>query len=232
MAGQDGVVADDLDATAGLARMGEGGWLTFFPKIRVNSFEEAKKLLAQSGSPLMLPKNVPGEYAFNDGELSLYIDTRNYESLERLTDENPQPGLTLKGYRLPQEALGDFSGYTLHFVNKKGDQLRLQARMTGANENFGLWQGDNVKTITIPGFENALLFERKGWNQLFLKHAGFGPIGACRMDYFTIAPDRADYPLEPEKLTSATYTLHNNTASGQDVSSSILKDLADEFVKP
>lgn len=212
-----------------LARTENGGWLTFFPKTRVKSFEEAKKLLAGSASPLMLPDSVPAEYAFNGGELSLYINTPNYEILERLPDETPEPGLTLRGYRLPRAAMGDYSGYTLHFINKNGDALRLQAQMTSGNENFGLWQGDNVKTLAVPGFDNALLFERKGWNQLFLQQTGFDPISACRMDYFTMAPDRPDYPLEPEVFTSITYTLHANADSGEALSGEALMALAGEY---
>lgn len=216
-----------------LARMGgEGRWLTFFPKIRVNSFDEAKKQLAGSGSPLRMPESVPAGYAFSDAELSLYIDTGHYKALEPLGEETPEAGLTLRGYRLPKEAMGDFSGYMLYFVNKKGDGLRIEARMSGGDEDFGLWQGDKVSPAAIPGFDDALLFERSGWNQLFLRQTGFDPISACRMDYFTTAPDRPDYPLEPEIFTSVTYILHNNTASGESISPDILKALANGFAKP
>lgn len=215
-----------------LAKLENGRWMSLFPRIRVNSFEQAKKLIGESASPLMLPESIPGEYAFQDGELSLYIDTKSYEALEPLPGESPAPGLTLRGYRLPREALGDFGGYVLSFVNKAGDTLRLEARMSGGDEDFGLWQGDKVSPAVIPGFDNALLFERTGWNQLFLRQTGFEPVSACRMDYFTTAPDRPDYPLEPEIFTSVTYILHNNTASGESISPDILKTLAKGFAKP
>ncbi|MGI6688055.1 MAG: hypothetical protein ACOX6Y_06865 [Christensenellales bacterium] len=215
-----------------LARMGNGRWTTFFPKIRVNSLEEARELLAQSASPLRLPKAIPAEYAFNTGELSLYIDTENYDALKRLKDENPEPGLLLKGYRLPEKALGHFNGYILYFINRQGDSLRLEARMSSGKEDFGLWQGDSHQSLTIPGFENALIFEREGLNRLFARQAGFSPISACRMDYFTDAADRPDYPLEPELYSSVTYTLSNTTTSGEAASSEMLKALAGEYVNP
>ncbi len=215
-----------------LAKLENGRWMSLFPRIRVNSFEQVQKLIGESASPLMLPEGIPGEYAFQDGELSLYIDTKSYEALEPLPGENPAPGLTLRGYRLPREALRDFGGYVLSFVNKAGDTLRLEARMSGGDEDFGLWQGDKVSPAAIPGFDDALLFERTGWNQLFLRQTGFEPVSACRMDYFTTAPDRPDYPLEPEIFTSVTYILHNNTASGESISPDILKTLAKGFAKP
>ncbi len=215
-----------------LAHTDAGIWTTFFPKIRVNSYEEVKELLARSDSPLMLPDNVTAAYTFDYGILSHYIDTRYYESLQRLADETPAPGLTLRGYRLSQEALEDFRYYSLYFVNKKGDQLRLDARLSGGQEDFGLWQGEKVKPIVIPGFDNALLFERNGAIQVFFQQAGIAPISACRMDYFTIAPDTDDYPLEPEIFTSVTYSIHYKTASGESVSSAFLETLAKSYTQP
>lgn len=215
-----------------LALTGEGRWMTYFPKIRVNSFEAARTLLANSSSPLRLPETLPPGYAFNDGVLSLYIDTRHYENLEALPEEHPEPGLTLRGFRLPKEALGDFSGYTLQLLSAKGDELRLQAQLSSAQESFGLWQGDSYKTAAIPGFAQALSFEREGVRQLYFQQTGFEPLSVCRMDYFTIARDRPDYPLEPEALSSITYTLFHRAPSGGGLSSDALMRLAEQFTKP
>ncbi len=196
----------------------EDSWTSYFPKIRVNDFEQAQKLLRESGSPLMLPDRLPPDYTFSAGELSLYVGTEYHEALTWLGEEIPEPGLTLRGYRLPPEAMGDFSGYLLHFVNKKGETLRLEARLSGGGEDFGLWQGDSYQALDIPGFQRALILERSSGRQVFAQQTGFVPISACGRDYFTRGEDTPEnYPLEPEILSDVTYTLYATALSGEEM---------------
>ena len=210
-----------------LAKAGPG-WTSFFPKVLVNSLEEGRKLIEGSASPLKLPGSIPSSFAFNNGEFNLYIDEKNDGRLKSLGDESPDEGLMLRGFRLPDDALSDFSGYNLHFVNKHGESLHLEARMSSGNEEFGLWQGESHKALSIPGFENVLLFDRGSMWQIFAQQADFSPVSVCRMDYFTDSRTMEGYTLEPETYTSITYILRGNKES---LSESDFIKLAESYFK-
>ena len=125
-----------------------GTWMP--PRMTVHTLEELTALLPEG---ITLPK-APEGYTFNDAEI--YFDCAADGAYELVHDESFEDGITIKGYRIPEDMrVASSISYNL---SGEGGNISVSLNLDRGNGYyFNVDNAQNVETPDIPGMDEAIL---------------------------------------------------------------------------
>ena len=148
------------------------------------SFDE----LADEGNLLPLPAAIPDGYVLT--HLDATLAGRQYEMV---SEETVFEGVTAQHWR-PVDPFA--SAYNAEYENAAGETLTIRVALSedSSRMSFGLWDDAQVRTVTVPGMDDALLFESEARVSLRMRRALAEPV-----DYqepFALLSE-SDWPYKP-----------------------------------
>lgn len=158
------------------------------------------------GSLLPLPAALPEGYRAT--ELRVSLDCRAEGAYTPIASWE-RDGLVITRYQASREH-DLITSYTLSLEDAAGETLSIQARLhqDTSDMGFGLWDDDTARAVSIPGMENALLVERSGSAELFLRRRLPEPIPVLSLLY----PDVPEE--EPTVLSDLTIRISASALEG------------------
>lgn len=163
-----------------------GTWMQ--PFVVVHSLEEVAALLP---GEVTLPK-IPEGYAFSHA--NVYFDCAADGAYEIVRDESRDDGITIKGYRIPEEKR---VASTIDY-NLSGEMSNISVSIQlerGNGYYFGVNNALNVETPDIPGMDEAILIVKPTSARLTMQRKLDNPIPIVDPVTLHGRPDALDMPL-------------------------------------